>query len=365
MTLGISGSALAIGAGAAIGGYASYKGAKESSKAQDRATAAQMEGFNLKKPYLSQIYTYSDRNLQDAMNKGRYLGDTYAGMDPRTAAGLDLQYDTALANQQLANNMMDQTSGFVGNAQDLYNLSSQDALADAIDYSTGDQYDALLGAAMRDPYRQLTESTLPQLNNQAMVSGNMNSSRAGMAEAVANRGYQDRVADAGANIQNKLMNQYLKANNDRISNMTTANNNLAGIFGDAYGFQRGLAGDMIATGRAYQADQQAQYNQDVAEHMGDYSFQKGLYDDFQGTMGELPATGQIQPNLYNPSMSAITGALGGAQMGLDLYKGFKGLQTPTTTFTPTFNTNLNPFNNSYYQAGYSGPVGSLYSGGLK
>ena len=113
MTIGISGSALAIGGGMAVGGYLSYKGAKDSAKAmsksQDKATAAQMEGFRLKEPYLSQIYTYSDRNMQDAMNKGRYLGDTYAGMDPRTAAGLDLQYDTALANQQLANNMMDQT----------------------------------------------------------------------------------------------------------------------------------------------------------------------------------------------------------------------------------------------------------------
>jgi len=340
------GAAAFIGAGAALGGYASYRGAKKASESQDKATAAQMRAFDLKEPYLDSGYSLAQNNLQAGMDAGAYTGPTYAGMDPRTVEGLNLRYDTALQNQGVASNIMDQTSGFADNAANLYNMSSQDALAGAIDYSTGDQYDALLGAAMRDPYRQLTENTLPEINNRAMASGNMNSSRAGMAEAVANRGYQDRAADAGANIQNKLMNQYLKANNDRISNMTTANNNMAGIFGDAYALQNDISGSMIGVGNAFQADQQGQYGDAQTQYYAPYDRSNAYISNYLNQLGEAPATGQVNPNLYDPSMSAVTGAFGGAQMGMDLYSGFKGLQTPKTTHTDPLL--LQSANNSYY-----------------
>lgn len=331
----MTGVATAIVGSAVIGGYASNRAASKASDSQEAATQAQLAPFRLKKPYLDSGYGLAENNLQAGLDAGAYTGPTYAGMDPRTAEGLNLRYDTALQNQGVASNIMDQTSGFADNAANLYNMSSQDALAGAVDYSTGDQYDALLGAAMRDPYRKLTENTLPEINNRAMASGNMNSSRAGMAEAVANRGYQDRVADAGANIQNKLMNQYLKANNDRISNMTTANNNMASIFGNAYGLQNDISGSMIGVGNAFQADQQGQYGDAETQYYAPYDRSNAYISNYLNQLGEAPATGQVNPNLYDPTSSTITGALGGAQLGFDMYNqfsGFNNLNSPSINY---------------------------------
>jgi hypothetical protein len=52
-----------------------------------------------------------------------------------------------------------------------------------------------IDAASRDVTRNLYEDQLPTLNAQAIAGGNLNSSRAGAAEAIATRGAGDRLAD--------------------------------------------------------------------------------------------------------------------------------------------------------------------------
>lgn len=56
-------------------------------------------------------------------------------------------------------------------------------------------------AVTRDVSRTLNESTLPGLNARAAAGGNLNSARAGAAEAVARRGAEDRVADVSAGLR--------------------------------------------------------------------------------------------------------------------------------------------------------------------
>ena len=87
----------------------------------------------------------------------------------------------------------------------------------------------LLAAAMRDPFRQLTEQTLPGIDRSASATGNTNSSRAGVSEALANRAFADRSADMGASIQDRLIDRSMKAQQAQLSNMTAANKNLAGF----------------------------------------------------------------------------------------------------------------------------------------
>lgn len=355
--MAISAAAAALGS-AAIGGYASNKASKRASRAQNKATEASMAGFNLAEPYLSNFYEGTDQATRDATNN-LYTGPTRAGMDPRTREGLDYRYNTALNNMGIANDIMGQTSGFANNAASLYDQASQDQLQGAIDYASGDRLDSLTASALRDPYRQLTENTLTGIDNQAMSTGNLNSSRAGIAEAVANRSFNDRAADTRARIQDSLMNQYMRAEDNRLRNMTNANNNLAGFFGDAYGFQSGIANDLIGVGSAYQGDAQAQLADDMRQQNLTADQALDYFQRQAGIMSGAPTSPpQVTPNLYDPSTAALTGAMSGYQFGKDLFGGGTTAPAPMQT---TFDTG---FNNSYYQPNYTGPVGSLYSGGL-
>jgi hypothetical protein len=329
--------ATAVVGSAVIGGVASNSAAGKAADAQDRASQlnyeASMAGFNLSKPYLSDLYANQQFQYEQMLANGAYDGETFGGMDPRTTTGYDQMYDQGSQQNLAATGMMDTTSGFAGNAANLYNTAAnsnvqgdamnfasqngiggaldfanannsaqsainfgnannnfansydyassntgvqdanafaagstnvqdanafgagstnvqdanafaanstnvqdanafaagstnvQDALdfaakddmQGAIDYASGDRLDSLTKAAMRDPYRQLTESTLTGIDASASASGNMNSSRAGIADALAQRSYDDRSADVSAGIQDSLMTQYTN-NRDTLAN---------------------------------------------------------------------------------------------------------------------------------------------------
>ena len=78
---------------------------------------------------------------------------------------------------------------------------------------------AQIDAASRDVVRNLEEQTLPGIDVAASLSGNLGSSRAGAAQAIARRAAADRVADIAG-----------------------------GIRGDAYQQALGLAGDQLTSG---------------------------------------------------------------------------------------------------------------------
>ena len=99
---------------------------------------------------------------------------------------------------------MDIGRGFGQNYGDLYNRASQDMLGNAINYASNNS-DPLIRAAMRDDYRNLMENQLPGTGLSASATGNTNSSRRGTREAILERGYQDRMADTTADIQNQMI----------------------------------------------------------------------------------------------------------------------------------------------------------------
>jgi hypothetical protein len=55
-----------------------------------------------------------------------------------------------------------------------------------------------ISAALRDPMRALTEQQLPGARLAAAASGNVDSTRRGVGEAILQRGFEDRAADVGA-----------------------------------------------------------------------------------------------------------------------------------------------------------------------
>tara|TARA_B100001094_G_scaffold332932_1_gene407396 strand:+ start:7694 stop:8821 length:1128 start_codon:yes stop_codon:yes gene_type:complete len=340
-----------------------YKASKDASKAAKRNTDktiaankaasdkqydAQMAGFNLSKPYFKDIYRDARTARDAASSAGPYQGTTYATMDPRTRQGLETQFDDAVNNRNTAMGIADATSGFANNAVDLYGMAGQDNLAGAMEYATGDRYDNLMQAAMRDPYRNLTENTLTGIDASASRAGNMNSSRAGIADAMALRDYQDRSADTGAAIQSDLMNQYIDQKNNQFSNMTTANNNLAGYFGDAMNMQSGATANMIGAGNAFQAENQGVFTDQAQQYENKRMDNINLIGAQGNIMSGAPTQGSVSNlqyqnpgNLYDPKSAGISGALSGGMAAYDMMgrPNLFGGSQPANPITPSMWSN--------------------------
>jgi hypothetical protein len=86
---------------------------------------------------------------------------------------------------------------------------TQGILTSAGAYANNPFMDGMVDSVSRDITRNLTESQLPSLQSAATAAGGMNSSRAGVVEAILARGAQDRIGDISANLRGSLFNNGL------------------------------------------------------------------------------------------------------------------------------------------------------------
>ena len=231
----------------AIGGLLSNSAAKRQQRAQQAAIDAQMAGFNLAKPYISDMYRGGTDALNASLEAGYYGGPTYAGLNQTQQDALNSMIGTGQRGAADASNFMNVGGSFAQNYGDLYNRASQDMLGNAINYATSNS-DPLIRSAMRDDYRNLMENQLPQTGLSASATGNTNASRRGTREAILERGYQDRMADTTADIQSDLINRSLTAQQNQLSNMTSANQNLGALY--QQGLENAGARQMLGAGEA-------------------------------------------------------------------------------------------------------------------
>jgi len=262
--------------GAIIGGGLGLLGASQQRKAVDRQTEASMAGFNQYQPYVDSTLEGSQGALDGQLAGGYYGGPTYAGpnnLQTGTAATMG-QNGTNMMGA--GSTMMGQNAGFGANANNLYSgamsnagdiqgysgnfndiygqqqgvASNQGNIADQIQGSAGnfnslanqqsgltDRFTGLadqaqntdylgnanayaqansqplVDAALRDERRNLQENTLTGIDMAASGSGNMNSSRAGISEAVANRAFDDRAADVRSQVNSDLRQDSLAQQN--------------------------------------------------------------------------------------------------------------------------------------------------------
>ena len=439
---------MAFIAGAIIGGGLGYLGARQQSKSQDRATEANMAGFNQYKPYVDTMLKGSAGALDDQLDAGYYSGPTYAGpndLQTNTANTMG-QYGTDMMGSGAA--MMDQNNNFGSNAQDLYSgamdnanaisgyagkfdniydqqlgvagnqgkiagqisntagnfntlaneqskltdrftgLADQaqntDYLANANAYAQANSQ-PLVDAALRDERRNLQENTLTGIDMSASGSGNMNSSRAGIAEAVANRSFDDRAADVRAQVTSDLRQDSMAQQNTQFGQANTALNNastsIAGAgsqYGNnvnaltgasnAYGNQGsslnnagtaatggmntyGNANDALSTagnfnnqisnayntgmdtmqtggsmaanaGGMLRGFDQGQMDADRADFEGNRDYEMGVYNNYNsGVLNRAPSS---PGNIKPNNVSAAGGFMGGAMMGMDFQNQYFG-----------------------------------------
>jgi hypothetical protein len=188
-----------------------------------------------------------------------------------------------------------------------------------MDYASANS-GSLVDSAMRDDRRNLQENTLTGIDLAASGSGNMNSSRAGVAEAVANRGYDDRRADVTMDIQNSLIDRSLAQQARQFSDQGAALQG-AGMANEGIqsAYTTGLntlgegANFGMNAGNALQGYDQASLNDQQAAFERQRDFEMNQRQGYQsGMLNQAPTSvGTISANKVDPFQAAMGGAMGG------------------------------------------------------
>jgi hypothetical protein len=149
----------------------------------------------------------------------------------------------------------------------------------------------------------------------------MNSSRAGVAEAVANRGFDDRRADTTSMINRDLMDQSLGQQNQQFKDQMLANQgmqqsysqgiNAMGAMGD---FMTGAGSNLRGFEQGYMNDQQNRFQNDR-----DFALNQQIKYQ-QGILGN--AVNNSPQNPVQQTASPLAGAFGGAMQGASAGMGF-------------------------------------------
>ena len=324
--------------GPLIGGMFGMMGANKQASAQREANAANMAAFNQYKPYVDAGLSGGQGAFNNALGGGYYQGPTYAGPN---------QFQTGTANtmgtygqnlQDSGFNMMSNNNQFGQNANNLYGrfsgladqASTTDRMGNAIDYATANS-GALTDSLMRNDRRNLEEGVLPGINMAATGSGNVNSSRAGVAEGVANRGYEDRYADMSQRVTDSLIDRSLMQQGQQfsdasnaLSNAGNANNQISNAYNTGMNTMQTGGTTGMNAGGALQGFDQAQMNDDRANFEGNRDFGYNMYKDYMsGMLGKAPTSSNVNNPVPNNMMS---GALGGAMQGYGFQNQYFGGQ---------------------------------------
>jgi len=252
---------------------------KSSSQAVTDPTA--LEAFNTVKPALQTGVSGSIGLFNQYNANPAYAGPRVAGLNPfqigsantlgNFAQGFTPDATNAAANLGFSN--IGAGMGFGSNAQDIFSRASMDPtqqiIGQAGQFADNPYTQGMIDAASRDVTRNLFENQLPGLDRAASGTGNLNSTRAGVESALAQRGAADRLADISSDIRGRFFGQGLgmaqNQFNQNLQNMMASNQDLmrAGQFGmDALGGAQGLAqtgfGQGQMAGGLFQAQNQAE-----------------------------------------------------------------------------------------------------------
>ena len=317
-----------------VGGLMGQKGAKADRAAQAQANKDRMAGFNQYKPYVDANLAGSQSALDGVLGQGAYTGQTLAGPN---------QYQTGTANTMggYGTNMMNSgagmmgaNSGFGANSGNMYNQfqgMSQDAQRDrlgtAMDYASNNA-NGLVDSAMRDDRRNLQENTLTGIDLAASGSNNMNSSRAGVAEAVANRGYDDRRADVATNIQNSLIDRSLASQAQQFADQGSAlqgagqaNQGMSSAYNTGLNTLGQGSNFGMNAGNALQGYEQASLNDTRSAFERQRDFEMQQRTGYQtGILGGAPtSTGDQQAVTSSPTAGFMGGATQGFGFGQTMF----------------------------------------------
>ena len=321
-------------ASSAIGGLMSRGAANRMRGGIDQANLMRIMPYLDIRDNLKDVYKDAADAYEASRDAGFYQGQTRAGMDPRTRAGLDAGYNFGQRAVGDAGGFMDTAAGFAGNYADLYNRASQDMLGNATQYAAANAQ-PLIEAAMMDDRRRLEEQQLPGIQRGAMSSGNTNSSMSAVNQAIADRGFQDRRARTATNIMDRLTQRSLQSQQNQLANMTAANQNLAGLYDMGFGLAGKGAAGMTGAGSAFQADEQGRLDDERMRTEGARDYGLNLAGQYANILRAAypggASFGGIGANTVDPNMAALSGAMQGFGFGGNLFGGGGPVMASTGT----------------------------------
>jgi len=209
-------------------------------------------------PYLQSAFDTAQGNFNSQKDTPWFQGDLYAGMSDAGKADLSTMKSYAtgqgLSTANKLSSIGSSLAGFGDKAasalDSLQELSSGDATAENLKaagaYADNPYISGQIDAVNRDVSRSLAEQTLPGIDRAASGTGNLNSSRAGVAAGIAQRGAEDRMADTAASIRSQAFNNGLSlAQQDRAQKLNAVNSAVSGYTGLA-----GMGIDSLNAGTA-------------------------------------------------------------------------------------------------------------------
>ena len=279
------------------------------------------------KPYQAPYLDYGFEQAKELYGQGApeyYPGQTLASQNPfQTTAINNLgNYNPNAVNAytNVGNQFMGGASGAMNTLGNIAGMQ-QGPQAQMMTMQQLGQYQPMINqmvdAATQQGMRTYNEQFMPQLNANAAASGNMGSSRAGIAQGIAQRGIAENAMNVGATAMNNLFNQGNQMNlananlgqNFLNTQMNAATNlgKFAGAGADMInqadasqlaGYQTNLAAGDIQNeyDQAVINDEMARYNYDQTKDM---NFLKDYMSLVQGNYG---GTGTQTGNTSEPSL---------------------------------------------------------------
>jgi hypothetical protein len=262
-------------------------------------------------PYLQNAFGYA----QDAYNKQQntpfYQGSLYASLNPQQLGALGglnnfaSNGGAATANAMTsAGNSAAPSLGTAANGySSILNQTQQDPTQSIINsagqYANNPNVKGMIDAANRPIEQQLNEQQLPQLNLAAAGSGNTDSSRAGVTEAIMRRNAGTQEADNAANITGNAWNTGLNTAAGLYgTNLSgalgaaggAANVGTAGLGALGQGYQTNLNNLNIPlqTGTLQQQDQQGQNEAAYTQWQGQMAQPWNTLNNYMGIVGNRP-----------------------------------------------------------------------------
>lgn len=185
------------------------------------------------KPYLDQAFGGAQAAFNNSRGTPYYQGDTYAKMSPEARKALEAMRGFASGTGLNAANTISgigqNLAGYSGRAGGLIDeylgASSPEALTATANKFASDPFlQQRIDAAAGDVRRNLSENILPSIDRGASAGGNINSSRAGIASGIAQRGAADSIARISADMRSDAFNRGLDlAQRGAESRLTGAN----------------------------------------------------------------------------------------------------------------------------------------------
>ncbi|CAB4160632.1 hypothetical protein UFOVP730_3 [uncultured Caudovirales phage] len=333
---------MAMIGGAALGGLGGLFGKKKST-----TSTAVNEPWKVQQPFLQGGFQQGQDALNRGLEIGPYQGPFTAGSNPNLDAGFDRTvnwsntaggFGDTLAGTGMAG--VNAFEGVVGNSQNLFNRAGVDptqaTLAGASAYADNPYTQGMVDGALRDVNRNL-QTGIAQNNANAVGSGNINSTRAGVTEALLTTAAADRAADISAGIRGNAYDRglALSANQQQqgFTNQLAANQQgLAGASAGASLVNQGLttglnaANAQTGVGMAQRGleNEMIQGNIQGNEYARntDLDLIRKYMQIVGGNYGGTQTTTAQNPN--TPFGSAMQGVIGGASMGAGLGRMFGG-----------------------------------------